>query len=320
MMVELLPPGPELLWLRRVHDVVALDATRMVVMGTHGDFFPEGLFLMAFEEDGTLAWFSLAEMNDAVPVRLEPRPSGGVWATASSYNGQTAVWRVDGDGTVSAPTLVEGLFTVDALALPDGGIWLRGSASASDSAPAYAQVDAAGALLWQGGQDSLAVEHVIADGTIQRFDAAGAQLWEHDPRPEPFAGFPLDRGAAWARLTVQGNTAAFGSIVDQGGDAALMLGLDVQGDALWSQLRPQVSVSSARTLDGERMLVVGRASQCAYQAWFGLYDQSGASLVEGRLADTTVRGTLGIDGADRPVSVDSTGNAVVVQWYPEVGP
>ncbi len=317
--VELEPTDPNLPWLRVANDVLALDATRTLAMGTHGDFFPEGLFLIAFDDDGTLAWTSFTSMVDAVPVRLEPRANGGAWAVATNYDNDTQVWRVDGDGSVSEPTLIEGLFAVEALALPDGGLWVRGSISASEPTPTFAQLDAAGVLLWQSDQNSLAIEHARADGEIQHFDAAGGLSWQHDPRPEPFAGFPLDRGATWARVTAQGNTAAFGRIVDQGGDAALVLALDAQGDSLWSLVRPHVLASAARILSGERMLVTGRASQCAYRPWLGVYDQGGAALAEGRLADATTRSALGIDGADRPVAVDATGSTVVVRWYQEVG-
>jgi hypothetical protein len=311
-----LDPFDDLTWLRRVHDLVALDATRMLAVGTWGDWFDEGAFVIALGPDGDVAWTRLPTVADdpILGPHIEPLDDGSAWVIAGLPQA-TQAFRYDADGTELAAVLVDGLRVLDAWApTPSGGLWLVGRDDMA--APVRAELAADGTVLWQGPDDLAAFDRALADGVVRRLDAAGALAWEHDPRPEPFAGFPLDRGATWARLHAAGDVAAVGTVVGEAGDATLLLRLDAAGDPRWSQVWPRVRVTTSHPRPDGSLLVLGEARECWPRRWMALVDAEGTTLAQAQIDSTYP--LLALDGADRPVSLLANGDVLELHTYPEV--
>jgi hypothetical protein len=290
----------------------------MLAVGTWGDFFDEGLFVVALEPDGSMAWTSAPALaDDPVRVgRVEPLDDGGAWVIAGTSQA-TQVWRHDTDGAELAATVVDGLWLEGWAPTPSGGLWLVGRDGwGPDALPRFAELAADGTVLWQGPDDLATFDRARADGVVRRFDAAGALTWEHDPRPEPFAGFPLDVGATWARLHGSGDVAAVGTVVGEAGDAALISRLDAAGDPRWSHVWPRVRVTATHPRADGSLLLLGEARECWPQRWVALVDDEGATLVQAQIASRYAM--LSLDGANQPVSLLSTGELLELTTYPEV--
>jgi hypothetical protein len=307
-------------WLRGVDDLVALDATRTLAVGRHGDWDDEGPFVVAFEPDGSVVWSAFHLLGEGMlePVRIEILGSDA-WVLTSVTDGRIGAWRYDGDGAELAAVIVEGLYLDAWVPTPTGGLLLAGREGwAPDAAPVYAELAADGALLWQGGDDLAAFDHVeVAGGVVRRLDAAGAVAWEHDPRPEPLVGFPRARGATWARLFASGDVAAVGRVMGEGGMATLLLRLDAAGRSQWSEVRPRVSVTAIHARPDGSLVLHGEARECWPQRWVAWVDDAGATVMQAQAA-LGWGSVLGLDGAQRPISLHSKGNALELRTYPEV--
>ncbi|MBC8067330.1 MAG: hypothetical protein IAG13_03270, partial [Deltaproteobacteria bacterium] len=194
-----------------------------------------------------------------------------------------------------------------------GGLLLAGRYDwRRDAAAVFVELTADGTEAWRGGEDVAAFDRAWADGVVRRLDAAGV-VWEHDPRPVPFAGFPIDAGAQWARFHDSGEVAAVTTVTAEGGHASGVIRIDASGVPLWSRVRPRVVVSAVHPRADGSIELRGELRECEPQPWVALLDRSGDTMFEAQLAGGARRyGAFGLDGSDRPISVVTTGDTL--EW------
>lgn len=316
VVVELDPLGQT--WLRVVDDVVAIDPTRTLAVGRHGDFYAEGVFLVAFDDRGSVEWSSLRSSDEVEPwlVRLEPM-ADGVWVIGASGGLGVAVWRYDFDGVESVAATISALRLEQWTPTPSGGLLLAGRADwAIDAEPVFVELTAEGDEAWRGGDDVAAFDRAWADGVVRRLDARG-QMWQHDPRPVPFAGFPIDVGAHWARLSDSGEVAAVTTVTADGGNTTGVLRIDASGSPMWSRLRPRVVVSTVHPRDDGSIELRGELRECYPQKWLALIDDAGNAVFEAG-ASAYPYGVFGLDGSDRPISIAATGDTLEWRTHQQV--
>ncbi|MBC8074264.1 MAG: hypothetical protein IAG13_38450, partial [Deltaproteobacteria bacterium] len=231
-------------WLRGVDDVVAIDSTRTLAVGRHGDLEVDGIFLVAFGGSGEVEWSSIRP-SVVEPALVGFEPIGDqVWVIGARGLAEVGVWRYDFDGVESVAATIPALWLEQWTSTPSGGLLLAGREDwGPDAAAVFVELTADGTEVWRGGEDVAAFDRAWADGIVRRLAAAGV-TWEHDPRPVPFAGFPIDAGAQWARFHDSGEVAAVTTVTAEGGHATGVLRTDASGVPLWSSVRPRVVVSA----------------------------------------------------------------------------
>jgi len=301
-------------WFFVVDDFVALDETRTVAVGRHGDFLVDGLFLIAFDGSGGVQWSTLLSAGEVVPwlVRLE-RVDDQVWVIGLDGS-NVAVWRYALDGVESVATTIADAWVEQWTPTPSGGLLLGGRTGwGPDSTSVFVELTTDGEELWRGGEDIAAFDHAWGDGPIRRLDGARL-LWEHDPRAEPFAGFPIDVGVHWARLHDSGEVAAVATLTGEGGLVTAALRIDASGTPLWSDIRPRVTISAVHPRGDGSIELRGERRECWPLPWVALLDATGDTTFEAQLVDGGGGrfGAFGLDGSDRPISIVATGEAI--EW------
>ena len=296
-------PDASGLWIRNVDFVVPISSTLSAAVGRYGDFYAEGLFVLAFEEDGGTAWALELPMYEGFRLaRVEPL-ADGMW-TVGGEPQRTAVWRHASDGTEQVAVVVEDLIMSEINPTPDDGLLVIGVDGRQQ--PAFAEVSANGEVLWQGPEVLTEVDWVVADGVVRRF-GAGTELWEYDPRPDPFPGFAEDRGTRWATLLPSEAVLAFGTVVGEGGNTSILFELQSDGTPGWSQTRPYVTVERARALPGGRMFAAGSSWECSVANYFAVLSDEGEPILEGRSQSPVV----GVDAHQRLLAWSDVVNGII---------
>ncbi len=294
-------------WLRRFEAVVPLGDGRSALLGEYGDYFVEGLLVVAFDDDGSTAWEAELATEESFDVSHARQADEGLWVVGAQAVERTMIWRYSLAGSEEASLTLVDFYATEITRTPSDGLLLTGRNLDEESLAA--ELSSSGELLWQGSLEQAAFERVVVDGSVHRIAADGAEVWTHDPRPEPYPGFPIDVGARWARLLPSGSVVGAGSIVGEGGASSVVFGLRPDGASSWRQDRPFVVVGESRVLPGERLLVMGSASECWMASYGAVLDSSGSVMFEARSEGPV----LGVDAQGRVLEWTDTepGSAIL---------
>jgi hypothetical protein len=277
-------------------------------VGTYGDFFAEGAFVVAIDPDAQRVWSATIPSASEVTAIAAVGDAEGTWVAAAQLDGETIARRYDLEGTMVAEAVVVD-FTVESLqSQPANAVAMTGTNGAAD---AYVGLSADGTELWNGASNLAEGPRAVADGLVEYFDGPGAALWEFDPRGEPDPGFPLDIGLEHAIIATSGDVLAIGQAIGPLGDNTLLVRMTAAGEHSGTQATPRTIADVVLEGPKNGAIIVGRSFHCSAGTYLGAFDATGVTLQGVRVDAPPSPWVVGVDGLVTSVALGDDENLVL---------
>jgi hypothetical protein len=302
------PELPGTPWLRPIESLVRAGPEHIVAVGTYGDFFAEGAFVVAIDAGAARVWSATIPSTSEVTAIAAVGDAEGTWIAAAQSDGETIARRYDLAGAMVVEAVVAD-FAVESLqAQPDNAVAMSGTRGSDD---AYVGVAIDGSELWNGAASLAQGPRVVADGVAQYFDGPGPMVWEHDPRGTPDPGFPIDVGFRHAIIATSGDVLAIGQKLGPSGDNTLLVRITAKGE-------PAIALGIPRAiaevvLEGAKnsVIIVGRSFHCTRGTYLATFDSFGVSLQGVRVDAPPSPWVVDVDGRVASVAVDDEDTLVL---------
>lgn len=299
-------------WLRPVQALVRTGPEHLVAVGTYGDFFAEGAYVVAIDGAGARVWSAIiASPTEALAVAAVGDETG-TWVAAAQDEGDTFVRRYDLAGMIAADVVVADFAVVSLQAQPEGAVAMSGTSGGDD---AYVGLDVAGVELWNGATNLAEGPRVEADGTATFFDGPGAAVWEVDPRGEPDPGFPLDVGFEHAIIASSGDVLAIGQRLGPLGDNTLLSRISPEGEMGVTMGIPRTHARAVLEGPENGSIIVGESFHCSPGTFLGTFDNAGVSIISVRIAAPPSPWVLDLEGRAASVALDDPKGSMIVRAY-----
>jgi hypothetical protein len=298
----MLPNDP---FLRPVESLVRAGPEHIVAVGTYGDNFAEGAFVVAIDGAGARAWSAILASPSEVTAVAAVGDETGVWVAAAQFDGETFVRRYDLTGGIVADVVVPDFTVASLQAQPDGAVAMSGASAGDD---AYVGVAADGSELWNGATNLAEGPRVEADdGVASFYDGPGAAVWEVDPRGEPEPGFPQDVGFEHAIIATSGNILAIGQTLGPLGDNTLLSRISPEGDMGVTMGIPRTLAEVVLEGPEDGAVIVGRSFHCAPGTYLATFDAAGVSIISVLIAAPPSPWVIDLEGRAASVALHEEG-------------